>query len=160
MIKTMNENTQVYETSFLLVSTLAEEKIPTVFGAIKSLLEKQGATFVSEELPKMKPLAYTMVQNEYGKNTKFNFAYFGWVKYELPTENADEVKSELLKNKDVLRFLTIKTVKENTVSGFKLAKKRGDEKTSENPAINENSVESAGEVNEAEVGEAIDKLVE
>ena len=117
---------QVYELGFHIVPTIAEEKVANVFGDIKSLLEKNGAVFISEEYPKMRPLAYTMFKNEAGKNEKFNFAYFGWVKYELPKEATAEVKEKLEKNKEILRFLVIKTVRENTLYGHKLARKDGE----------------------------------
>ena len=117
---------QVYELGFHIVPTIAEEKVANVFGDIKSLLEKNGAVFISEEYPKMRPLAYTMFKNEAGKNEKFNFAYFGWVKYELSKEVAAEVKEVLEKNKEVLRFLVLKTVRENTLYGHKLSKKEGE----------------------------------
>lgn len=117
---------QVYELGFHIVPTIAEEKVANVFGDIKSLLEKNGAVFISEEYPKMRPLAYTMFKNEAGKNEKFNFAYFGWVKYDLPKESAAEVKEKLEKNKEILRFLVIKTVRENTLYGHKLGRKEGE----------------------------------
>ena len=117
---------QVYELGFHIVPTIAEEKVANVFGDIKSLLEKNGAVFISEEYPKMRPLAYTMFKNEAGKNEKFNFAYFGWVKYELSKEAAAEVKEVLEKNKEVLRFLVLKTVRENTLYGHKLGRKDGE----------------------------------
>jgi ribosomal protein S6 len=117
---------QVYELGFHIVPTIAEEKVANVFGDIKALLEKNGAVFISEEYPKMRPLAYTMLKNEAGKNEKFNFAYFGWVKYELPKEATAEVKEKLEKNKEILRFLVIKTVRENTLYGHKLARKDGE----------------------------------
>ena len=117
---------QVYELGFHIVPTIAEEKVANVFGDIKALLEKNGAVFISEEYPKMRPLAYTMFKNEAGKNEKFNFSYFGWVKYELPKEATAEVKEKLEKNKEILRFLVIKTVRENTLYGHKLARKDGE----------------------------------
>jgi ribosomal protein S6 len=117
---------QVYELGFHIVPTIAEEKVANVFGDIKSLLEKNGAVFISEEYPKMRPLAYTMFKNEAGKNEKFNFAYFGWVKFDLGKEEIVEVKEKLEKNKEILRFLIIKTVRENTLYGQKLARKEGE----------------------------------
>jgi ribosomal protein S6 len=117
---------QVYELGFHIVPTIAEEKVANVFGDIKSLLEKNGAVFISEEYPKMRPLAYTMFKNEAGKNEKFNFAYFGWVKFDLGKEEIAEVKEKLEKNKEILRFLIIKTVRENTLYGQKLARKEGE----------------------------------
>jgi len=147
---------QVYELGFHIVPTIAEEKVANVFGDMKSVLEKNGAVFISEEYPKMRPLAYTMFKNEAGKNEKFNFAYFGWVKYELSKEAASEVKEKLEKNKEILRFLVIKTVRENTLYGHKLGRKEG-EKTD---AITSDIVaEEASIVSEEEIDKTIEELV-
>jgi len=147
---------QVYELGFHIVPTIAEEKVANVFGDIKSLLEKKGAIFISEEYPKMRPLAYTMFQNEAGKNEKFNFAYFGWVKYELPKEATEEVKEKLEKNKNILRFLVIKTVRENTLYGHKLSKKENDKiETPVDGVISEEVVMASDE----EIDKTIEELV-
>jgi ribosomal protein S6 len=147
---------QVYELGFHIVPTIAEEKVANVFGDIKSLLEKNGAVFISEEYPKMRPLAYTMFKNEAGKNEKFNFSYFGWVKYELSKEATFEVKEKLEKNKEILRFLVIKTVRENTLYGHKLSKKEG-EKT-ETPVVGVIPEEIAI-ASEEEIDKSIEELV-
>ncbi len=144
---------QVYELGFHIVPTIAEEKVANVFGDIKSLLEKNGAVFISEEYPKMRPLAYTMLKNEAGKNEKFNFAYFGWVKYELSKEAAAEVKKELESNKEILRFLVLKTIRENTLYGHKLSKKEGEKTETPKDGVNTEEVAIASE-------EEIDKTIE
>jgi ribosomal protein S6 len=147
---------QVYELGFHIVPTIAEEKVANVFGDIKSLLEKNGAVFISEEYPKMRPLAYTMLKNEAGKNEKFNFAYFGWVKYELPKEATAEVKEKLEKNKEILRFLVIKTVRENTLYGHKIPRKEGDKV--EAPVVGV-IPEEVAIISEEEIDKTIEELV-
>jgi ribosomal protein S6 len=148
---------QVYELGFHIVPTIAEEKVANVFGDIKSLLEKNGAVFISEEYPKMRPLAYAMLKNEAGKNEKFNFAYFGWVKYELPKEAAAEVKNKLEKNKEILRFLVIKTVRENTLYGHKLPRK--DNEKPEAIVAADVPVEEIIMATEEEIDKTIEELV-
>ncbi len=157
-----NTKTQIYESSFLLLPTIAEENLMSKYSDLKNALEKVGAVLVSEEIPKMRALAYTFFQNNSGKNTKFNFAYFAWLKYELTTDKAGEVKEILEQNKDILRFLTIKTVRENTLSGYKFNKK--EEKTvaedRKDEVLKENKVEdNKAEVDEVEVDQKIDELV-
>lgn len=147
---------QVYELGFHIVPTIAEEKVANVFGDIKALLEKNGAVFISEEYPKMRPLAYTMFKNEAGKNEKFNFAYFGWVKYDLSKDVASEVKDVLEKNKNILRFLIIKTVRENTLYGNKIGRKEGErtEATVAGAIAGEGAL-----VSEEEIDKTIEELV-
>lgn len=114
------EKNRVYELGLLIVPTISEENLPKSFSAIKETLEKAGATFISEDVPKMRPLAYTMSQVSAGKRTKFNTAYFGWVKFEMESTFLPEVKAKLALNTDILRSIFVKTVKENTLYGHKL----------------------------------------
>ena len=149
------ERLEVYELGLLLVPTIAEENVATVFGDIKSVLEKNGAVFVSEDYPKMRALAYSMTKTEVGKNEKYNFAYFGWVKYELTTDKTEIVKEEIEKNKNILRFLIVKTVRENTLYSHKLNKKEG-EKKEEKEGV---PVVEAAPISEEELNKTIDELV-
>ncbi len=147
---------QVYELGFHIVPTIAEEKVANVFADIKSLLEKNGAVFISEEYPKMRPLAYTMFKNEAGKNEKFNFAYFGWVKFDLGKEAIVEVKEKLEKNKEILRFLVLKTVRENTLYGHKFSKKEGEKA---DVVKSDLAPEEAPIASEEEIDKTIEELV-
>jgi hypothetical protein len=52
--------------------------------------------------------------------------YFGWIKFQLSSENIDSVKKFLDNNVDVLRYLLIKTVKENTLLNGKMKLKSED----------------------------------
>ena len=146
---------QVYELGLNLLSTIAEENVAAVFGDIKAVLEKSGAVFISEEYPKMRPLAYTMFKNEAGRNEKFNFAYFGWVKYELPKAKAEEVKEEIEKNKNILRFLIVKTVRENTLYSHKIVRKEGEKVEAKEEA----PVAEVTPMSEEEVDKAVEELV-
>ena len=149
------ERLEVYELGLLLVPTIAEENVATVFGDIKSVLEKNGAVFVSEDYPKMRALAYSMTKTEVGKNEKYNFAYFGWVKYELTTDKTEIVKEEIEKNKNILRFLIVKTVRENTLYSHKLNKKEAEKKEEKEgvPAV------EVAPISEEELNKTIDELV-
>ncbi|MBT3730049.1 30S ribosomal protein S6 [bacterium] len=107
--------TQVYEIGFHIVPTVEESKLSAEVDSIKSLIEKDGGTFITEEFPKNITLAYTIVKNIEGKIKKFDNAYFGWVKFEMKTDSIVNVKEGLDLNKEVLRYLIIKTVKESTL---------------------------------------------
>ena len=50
-----------------------------------------------------------------GKNLKISNAYFGWVKFELPGETIGKIKTELDALDSLIRFLLVKTVRENTM---------------------------------------------
>jgi ribosomal protein S6 len=111
----------VYEIGFLLVPTIAEETVPAEFQDIKSMLEKHGGAFISEDFPKIRQLAYQMTTSTESKKSKFDQGYFGWVKFEAPADNIVKIKAELDHNPHVIRSLLISTVRENTMSAQKMA---------------------------------------
>lgn len=108
--------TQVYELGFHIVPSIEEADLAVEVDSIKALIEKNGGTFIGDELPKKIALAYTIAKDIDGKRRKFNSAFFGWMKFEMKTENIMNVKKEVDKNKNILRYLIIKTVKESTLA--------------------------------------------
>lgn len=106
----------VYEVGYLLIPTIAEENVGGEVTSLKDMLSTNGAQFISDEYPKMIELAYQMSRDIANKKNKFTTGYFGWVKFELPTENALTVKGNLDKNESIIRYLMIKTVRESTMS--------------------------------------------
>ena len=48
--------------------------------------------------------------------TKFDNAYFGWIKFSMEPEKVLELKNKLDLDLEIIRFLTMKTVKENTIA--------------------------------------------
>lgn len=110
---------KVYEIGYLLVSSVPKERIETVVSNLKSVLSKVGATIIAEENPELIPLAYTMTKKIGTVNHRFDEAYFGWVKFELGAEKIEEVKKAFDLNPEMLRFLLITTVRENTFLGKK-----------------------------------------
>ena len=77
---------KVYELGYLLVSTISEESIPVAYGNLKDLVINLGGEIISDEIPKMISLAYTMLKVTQNVRNKFNSAYFGWVKFEMNPE--------------------------------------------------------------------------
>lgn len=116
---TEEKNGKVYEFAFLLVPTIPEEGIAGAFGELKAILEKVGATFVSEELPHLITLAYEMSRVIANKKTKFSSGYFGWIKFELDPALTAEFKNTIDRREEMIRYLIIKTVRENTVASKK-----------------------------------------
>lgn len=114
---------QVYEVGFHIVPLVRasadgreEDKVAAEVDSIKSIIEKNGGVLITDEFPKLINLAYTMVKDIDGKRMKFDTAYFGWLKFEMKTDSITAVKGWMDNNKNVLRFLIIKTVKESTLA--------------------------------------------
>lgn len=106
---------RVYEISYLLLPFITEEDISKESGRVKELISLSGGVIFSEEEPKLIPLAYEMSKVISNKNTKFNNAYFGWVKFEGEATQISTVKKALENNENILRFLILKTTKEAAV---------------------------------------------
>jgi ribosomal protein S6 len=120
--KNMNENEtvildekEIYEISFIFDNRLEEgaavEKLETLKKDIASL----GGSFISEETPYMRELSYEMVRVVNNVNIKFAQGYFGWVKFELLPENLEEINKKLKLDEEVVRFLIVKTDKDNDI---------------------------------------------
>ena len=150
----------VYEIGYHLVPTIGDENMLAESSKIKEMILGSGGKFVSEGVPSMKQLAYPMVKKHENKNLNFSKAYFGWVKFEAPTSKIEEINKNIEANQNVLRFLTIKTVKENTLYTPKAPIfKKDDHKEEDRVEAGEPSVENKAPVSETEIDKSIDDLV-
>lgn len=107
---------RVYEVGYLLVPTLSEEEVPAIYGNLKELISSLGGVIIADEMPKMMPLAYMMVKVLANIRNKFNTGYFGWIKFSMDPAKALELKKKLDLDLNIIRYLTLKTVKENTIA--------------------------------------------
>jgi ribosomal protein S6 len=111
---------QVYELGYHIVSTVAEENLPKEVETLKAIVLQDGGSLVSEGEPKLINLAYSMTKSVADIKKKFNTAYFGWIKFETKSELMPSIKKAVDANPNVLRYLLIKTVRENTMYTPKL----------------------------------------
>ena len=150
----------VYEVGYLMVPTIAEEGLGAEVTALKDLLSNNGAVFISEEYPKLIELAYQMVRSISNRKQKFTTAYFGWVKFECSSLQAKEIKNLLDKNEKLVRFLLIKTVRENTMSVKRTySKPEGTKRKVSTPKSSEVQTEGETAVVEEVLDKEIDALV-
>lgn len=137
----------VYEVGYLMVPTIAEENLGEEVTSFKDMFVEKGAVFISDEYPKLMELAYEMTRSILNKKQKFSYGYFGWVKFECTTSIAKEIKDLLDKNEKLVRYLMIKTVRENTMSVKRPygkqdgARRRPVRKTEEAEVINEETID-------------------
>lgn len=134
------EQIQVYEIGYLLVSTIPEEKVATEVASLKETLTKKGAEFIGEETPELRTLAYTMIKKMGTSNHRFDQGYFGWFKFVLPKKDIESIKKSFEENKNMLRTLVITTIRENTYLGKKapvaaLISKEEDAVVAEAPSV-------------------------
>lgn len=114
----INETTvdsRVYEISFIFDNKLDESAALEKGNAIKQSIATLGGSFISEEAPYMRELAYEMIRVVNNVNVRFNEGYFGWIKFELPADKVKELEKGLKLDEQLIRFLIVTTVRENTV---------------------------------------------
>lgn len=109
-----NEEKTIYEIGYHVVSSVSEEELPARVSAIKDVIKKEGGVLIMEDAPSKISLAYPMSKMEDGKRSIFESAYFGWLKFEVEGDNIGNIKRAFDENNDILRFLIIKTVREDT----------------------------------------------
>lgn len=154
-----NEAVTVYELGFHFVPTIAETDVPVQFSHLKSIIEKQGGEFISEDFPKLLDLAYEISKTVKAVKKHYSKSYFGWVKFSLATDKIAVVEKEVKASDVVLRYLLVKTVRENTIASQNLHKdgtrtrgpeKEGELSTDETPAV---------VIDEAQIDKSIEELV-
>ena len=140
---------RVYETALLLVDSMSETEALEKYNAIKQTIASLGASFISEELPYLRGLSYEMIRVIKNQNVRFNQSYFAWVKYNLDSSKVVDIKKKLDLDEQIIRFMTVKTVAENTTY------------TKPNPVIRTESLASNpdGETEETEVKASMDEVI-
>jgi len=149
----------VYEVGFHVVPTVSPENLPKEYDAVKAALEKNGATIISEEFPKLRNLAYTMIKAIGSARHRIDTAYFGWIKFEGPRESVAEIDKAMKADEKILRHLIIKTVRENTIYGPKILAEERKDARNEEVKEEKKDAKEAGPVNQEELDKSIDKLV-
>ena len=140
-----HENNRVYEFSYLLTSSIPEDKVTEKVGKLKGEIEKNGGEILAEEQAEFIPLAYEMSRTIENKKVRFTHAYFGWVKFEGEPEILAILKEIFDRDEEIIRHLTIKTVRENTMAPKKLTQVKATDKRKMNPdTITANSPLPAG----------------
>lgn len=134
----------VYEIGFHFVPTIAEDDVAVQFSHLKSMIEKRGGEFISEDFPKMIPLAYEISKTVKAQKKRYTDAYFGWVKFSLAADKVGELEKEVKAFEPVLRYLVISTVRENTLV---VPKEKDVKKEKED-----------GEVDEAQLDKKVEEL--
>ncbi len=115
-----SDTSKIYEVGYHLVPVIAPERVADYATEIKALITKNKCEIISEGEPKNVDLAYMIPKVVAGQKVKAMKAYFGWVKFEGEAEAVLAIQKALMANEYVLRFLLIKTVRENTMIDKKL----------------------------------------
>ncbi len=150
-------DSKVYEVGYLLVPTIKEEEVPAVYGNLKELVSSLGGEVIMDEMPKMMGIAYPMTKVISNIRSKFTTAYFGWVKFVMEPAKVLELKAKLDLDTNIIRFLMIKTVRENTIAAKRFV--RGEMYKRPAPKKGTDN-EVATPINKEEIDKEIDALVQ
>ncbi|MEI7709689.1 MAG: 30S ribosomal protein S6 [bacterium] len=150
-----DKNSKVYEVGYLLVPSIKEEDVAINYGNIKDVVASFGGEVISDEMPKMINLAYTMEKVTSNVRSKYKTAYFGWTKFTMAADQVVELKKKLDLDPNFVRFLIIKTIRENTIAAKRFVRSETYKKAK--PASSENEV--VAPINKEEIDKEIDALV-
>lgn len=146
---------RVYEIGYILVPHIAEEEIDTKVDAVRKMVTDNGGLPISEGRPELTDLAYTMrvvIDNTW---QSFDKGYFGWIKFDVSPEKIADIKALLDNNKELIRFLLVKTIREDV-----MARPRFNAKSkSETPSSEEETEKSQEPIDEETLDKQIDDLV-
>ncbi len=147
---------KVYELGYLLVPTIAETEVPALYGNLKELVTSFDGGVIADEMPKMINLAYPMQKVVSNVRHKFNTGYFGWIKFIMDSSKVLELKKRLDLDSNFIRFLILKTVKENTIAAKRFTRVDAGHRK---PVPKRNDGESVIAINKEEVDKEIDALI-
>jgi ribosomal protein S6 len=115
------EKIQVYELGYHVVPTIGEVELGSVVTALKDKISEKGGVFIQEEFPTECRLEYTVIKDIENKKERFDRSFFGWLKFEMNPEMVSDIDEFVTADVQIIRYLLVKTVKENTVAGKKFS---------------------------------------
>lgn len=150
-------NQRVYELGYLLVPSIAEDNLPAMYGNVKEFVSSFKGEIISDEMPKMIPLAYSMSKVISNIRNKFDTGYFGWIKFVMDSDKVLELKKKLDLDPNFIRFLILKTVKENTIAAKRFV--RGDMHGRKPKTEKGDNSEPAVPINKEEIDKEIEAMI-
>lgn len=154
--------TQVYELGYHLLPTIVADDLEGEVAKIRTAIEKRGGSFITEATPESINLAYPMFVNNGGKQTRYETAYFGWIKFEMAPAEAAALQSEDLRsNKEILRFTVVRTTREETRAQLQSEQHTILREVKTTTTLEKREfTEESGAVSEEEIDKSIDDIVE
>jgi ribosomal protein S6 len=165
-IEIESRDPRVYELGYLVLPTVGDAKIADVVSTLKKTISHHSGEQISEGAAELIDLAYDMSKVIENKRHTFQTAYFGWVKFEVAPDKLESIKAMLDSNGDLLRYLLIGTIKEDTMTKKRVMARRthqDDNSTATTRASMDTTAENveapAVAVDETKLEEALDTIV-
>lgn len=116
---------RVYELGYLVMPTVDEGNLSTERDALVALITRHNGIVIDEGNPVLIDLAYSIDKMIKNKKNTFTQGYFGWIKFDAAPGDVEALTAEVEKQDSLIRFLMVKTVRENTLTSdqpFRVAK--------------------------------------
>ena len=150
------KDVRIYELGYWFVPTIAESAVEAQVTELKNKLQSHGVeSFIQEEAPYLREISYEMKKVINNQNNYFTEGYFGWMKFEVDARGAKTIEEKLKLDDHILRFILVKTVRENTM----VPKKVLQQKPREESAKEDVKEEEKPVLSEAELDKTIEDLV-
>lgn len=143
-----------------MVPTITEDGVGAATEKVRKLIG-DDAEFISEGYPQKVQLAYVIERAAQGKREKYGEAWFGWIKFAQTRDKMPALEAALTASREVLRFLTIETVREDIAAPkARAAVFVSDRLKGETIHAPEAPKEEPKEVSQAELDKSIDALTQ
>jgi ribosomal protein S6 len=149
----------VYEVGYLVSSVVPEEKVAEEAGNVRSTIEKSGSYVISEDMPRLKQLAYTIEKSVGGKNERHVSAYFGNIKFEVSRDSVAEIAKNLEANKTIIRFILLKVPREIPVAHKPMFRSRTEKPKTADSETGDKEAPAKVTMTEAELDKTIEGLI-
>lgn len=103
-----------YEVGYLIAPTVPAEEAESLAEELADSIADTGGEMMASAAPEMRELAYTMEVTDTTGDREFDNAQFGWMQFELATDELDAVEKIFKREGDVIRHLLIK-IDEDTI---------------------------------------------
>lgn len=116
---------RVYELGYLIAPTVDEGDLQEKRDALVATITNAKGIVIDESLPLLIDLAYSMDVMIKNKKHIYDQGYFGWIKFDVAPHEIEGLQKAVEEHKELIRFILIKTVRENTLTSeqpFKLAR--------------------------------------
>lgn len=153
-------NGRVYELAYIFVPTLDEAMIEESFNSLRDLLITHKVEVISHDAPRSIELAYEMSRTIQNKKTWFSEGYFGWIKFEAEASVVKEINDILMRDEKIIRFMIVKTVRENTIFSKKAYTRTRRESPNKEEDTHLEDEAPKVELTEGEVDKEIDAMLE
>ena len=149
---------RVYEVGYHISPNVKEEDLEKVVSSIRSIIEKHGGSFIAEGAPALTRLAYEIEVREGEKHIQYDRGYFGWLKFETTSEAAQALERAMKADRNFLRAIVFRTVREDTRAKMKAPQLREVKRTDTIRTVTRRVEEAQGPVSEEKLEKAIEDI--